>query len=143
MMDVVRRKSERVRVRKSVFTSGKTINRKQHQANPQNSKEKSTDYERNKRKTVGNKLESSERTFTVKPEIWNGNLILIFSAAAYEEFKVITQTVLQNSGHNIDRTDTKEKAGLTVSESLAIRKDNVKTFVLNFYNTTTKVLLNG
>jgi len=55
MMDVVRRKSERVRVRKSIFTPGKTVNRKQHETNPQNSKEKSTNYELNKRKAVGKK----------------------------------------------------------------------------------------
>jgi hypothetical protein len=43
----------------------------------------------------------------------------------------------------LDKTDTRDKTGAVVSESLAVRKGNTKIFVLNFYNTSSKVLLNG
>jgi hypothetical protein len=41
------------------------------------------------------------RLFTVKTEIKPGNLVLIFSAAAYDEFKIITKTVINNSDLSI------------------------------------------
>jgi len=142
-MEIARRKSERVKAKRAVFTPGKIVNSKMNTHSTGGKQAKTVEYSLHKRKAVGKKLEAAERTFTVKPEISPGNLVLIFSAAAYAEFRIITRTVLQNSGLIIEMTDTKDKNGALVSESMAVRKSNIKVFVLNFYNTTTKVLLNG
>lgn len=45
---------------------------------------------------------------TVKLEISQGNLVLFFSAAAYNEFKIITQSVINNYGLLINKTETKD-----------------------------------
>lgn len=142
-MEIARLKSERVKAKRAVFTPGKIVNSKMNTHSTGGKQAKIVEYSLHKRKAVGKKLEAAERTFTVKPEISPGNLVLIFSAAAYAEFRIITRTVLQNSGLIIEMTDTKDKNGALVSESMAVRKSNIKVFVLNFYNTTTKVLLNG
>lgn len=142
-MEIARRKSERGKAKTAVFTPGKILNSKMNTHSTGGKQAKTVEYILHKRKAVGKKLEAAERTFTVKPEISPGNLVLIFSAAAYAEFQIITRTVLQNSGLIIEMTETKDKNGALVSESMAVRKSNIKVFVLNFYNTTTKVLLNG
>ncbi|CAG2247444.1 unnamed protein product [Mytilus edulis] len=130
-----------------MFTPCKTVSNtatKNKKSNSNSSiNEKTVDYELNKRKAVSKKLDAAERLYTVKTEISPGNLVLIFSAAAYEEFKVITQSVVNNTGLQINKTETKDKLGAIVSESLAIHNGSTKLFVLNFFNTTTKVLLNG
>jgi hypothetical protein len=56
------------------------------------------DYNLNRKKAVSKKLEAAERDFTFKTEIKQGNLVLIFSAATYVEFKIITKTIINNSG---------------------------------------------
>ncbi|CAG2224544.1 unnamed protein product [Mytilus edulis] len=146
-MEIARRRSDRVKGKKVMFTPCKTVSNtatKNKKSNSNSSiNEKTVDYELNKRKAVSKKLDAAERLYTVKTEISPGNLVLIFSAAAYEEFKVITQSVVNNTGLQINKTETKDKLGAIVSESLAIHNGSTKLFVLNFFNTTTKVLLNG
>ena len=141
-MEIARRRSERVKVKKVTYTPGKLVTKARNKT-PSQVKDNWVDYNLNKRKAVNKKLEAAERGFTVKTEIKPGNLVLIFSAAAYVEFNIITKSVINNSGLSIDKTDTRDKTGVVVSESLAVRKGNTKIFVLNFYNTSSKVLLNG
>ena len=141
-MEITRRRSERAKVKKATYTPGKLVTKARNKIPPE-AKDNWVDYNLNRKKAVNKKLEAAERDFTVKTEIKPGNLVLIFSAAAYVEFKIITKTVINNSGLSIDKTDTRDKTGAVVSESLAVQKGNTKIFVLNFYNTSSKVLLNG
>jgi DNA-binding beta-propeller fold protein YncE len=141
-IEIARRRSERVKVKKATHNPGKLVTKAGNKTQSE-VKDNWVDYILNRKKTVKKKLEDAERGFTVKTEIKPGNLVLIFSAAAYVEFKIITKSVINNSGLSIDETDTRDKTGAVVSESLAVRKENTKIFVLNFYNTSSKVLLNG
>jgi hypothetical protein len=68
---------------------------------------------------------------------------LSFSAAPYEEFKTITTNSIYSQGLSVNCTATKDKADAIVSESYAVYEGNKKLFVLNFYNSNSKVLLNG
>lgn len=137
----MRRRSNRVKSKKMVYTPVKTINN-QCKGNSKTSKIY-VDYELNKNKAISNKLEASERTLTVVPEYKSGNLVLTFSAAAYEEFRIVTKNVLLSSDLHINQTNTTDKSGAIVSESLNVTKSRKKIFVLNFYNSTSRVLLNG
>ena len=141
-MEITRRRSERAKVKKATYTPGKLVTKARNKIPPE-VKDNWVDYNLNRKKAVNKKLEAAERDFTVKTEIKPVNLVLIFSAAAYVEFKIITKTVINNSDLSIDTTDTRDKTGAVVSESLAVRKGNTQIFVLNFYNTSSKVLLNG
>ena len=149
-MEVIQRKSDRVRNKKSISTPGKLVSRGNRSKNKtynalssENTRTVHTDYNLNKKKAVSNKLEAADRTFTVAPEIKGGNLVLIFSAAAYLEFRSVTESVLTSAGLNLENTQTKDKTGALIYESIEVRTNDKKLFVLNFYNTTSKVLLNG
>jgi hypothetical protein len=50
-----------------------------------------------------NKKDASEREFNVFLEYKKGNIVLTFSAAAFEEFRVITKNILLSSGLNINQ----------------------------------------
>jgi hypothetical protein len=69
--------------------------------------------------------------------------VLTFSAAAFEEFRVIAKNIFLSSGLNINQTNTADLKGVTVSESLEVKNGREKIFVINFYNSTSRVLLNG
>ena len=104
-MEITRRRSERAKVKKATYTPGKLVTKARNKIPPE-VKDNWVDYNLNRKKAVSKKLEAAERDFTVKTEIKPGNLVLIFSAAAYVEFKIITKTVINNSGLSIDKTDT-------------------------------------
>jgi hypothetical protein len=46
--------------------------------------------------------------------------VLTFSAAAFEEFRVIAKNILLSSGLNINQTKTADLKGVTVSESMEV-----------------------
>ena len=69
--------------------------------------------------------------------------MLVFSAAAYEVFKSTTYDTLQNLQFVIDVTPTLDQTQATVSDCASVLKNNVKLFVINFYHTKSKVLING
>ncbi|CAC5401569.1 unnamed protein product [Mytilus coruscus] len=100
-------------------------------------------YTLNKSKAIKQKTEAADRIYTVTPQFTKGNLVLIFSAASYEELKYITINTLQTQDANIKSVETKNTNGAVISESYTIYENNEKLFVLNFYNSTSKVLLNG
>jgi len=137
-MEVMRR-SERTRASKVSYTPGKPIaNRKRT-----NKADHKVQYELNKTRAINKKIEASDRQYTVVPELKSNNFVLTFSAAPYEEFKTITTNYIYSQGLSVNCTATKDKADATVSESYAVYEGNKKLFVLNFYNSTSKVLLNG
>ena len=76
-------------------------------------------------------------------EYKKGNIVLTFSAAAFEEFRAIAKNILLSSGLNINQTNTADLKGVTVSESLEVKNGREKIFAINFYNSTSRVLLNG
>ena len=76
-------------------------------------------------------------------EYKKGNIVLTFSAAAFEEFRAIAKNILLSSGLNINQANTTDLNGVTVSESLEVKNGSEKIFVINFYNSTSRVLLNG
>jgi len=139
-MDVVRRSTRR-KSNRVAYTPGKITTKLRNAKHSRNDHNVSYTLDRNK--AIGKKLEASSRLFTVSPEISPGNLVLVFSAAAYEEFKQVTLNVLNSLSYSVNTTSTNDKTGAIISESLAVNENSVKLFVLNFYNSTSKVLLNG
>ncbi|CAG2245369.1 unnamed protein product [Mytilus edulis] len=90
-----------------------------------------------------NKIEAASRPHSVILSMARGNIVITFSAAAYEEFKSVTLNYLHSKGLTLNTTETTEKRGAVVSESTAVFEGNNKLFVLNFYNSKSKILLNG
>jgi len=70
-----------------------------------------------------------------------GGIELTFSAAAYEEFKIVTMNYLKSQNLILKTTQTTDKHEAVVSES--VYQDSSKLFILNLYNSTSKILLNG
>ena len=89
---------------KMVFRGNRSKNETYNALNSENTRTVHTVYNLNKKKAVSNKLEAAERTFSVAPEIKGGNLVLIFSAAAYLEFRSVTESVLSSAGLNLENT---------------------------------------
>jgi hypothetical protein len=58
-------------------------------------------------------------------------------------YRAIAKNILLSLGLNINQTNTAELKGVTVSESLEVKNGREKIFVINFYNWTSRVLLNG
>lgn len=139
-MDVVRRSTRRKSTRVT-YTPGKINTRPRNVKHSRNDHTVSYTLDRNK--AIEKKLEATRRPFTVTPVLSPGNLVLVFSAAAYEEFKQVTLNVLNSLSYNVNTTSTSDKTGVIISESLVVKENSVKLFVLNFYNSTSKVLLNG
>lgn len=62
-----------------------------HEGNWQNKNLKSQDHHVNYiMNNINKKIEADDRIYSVTPQLTKGNKELIFSAAAYEEFKYIT-----------------------------------------------------
>ena len=142
-MSLVNRRSNRTMAKKVMYTPTKALN-SYGKDKPKNPKRKiNVDYELDKNKAIINKKDASEREFNVFLEYKKGNIVLTFSAAAFEEFRVITKNILLSSGLNINQTNTTDLNGVTVSESLEVKNGSEKIFVINFFNSTSRVLLNG
>ena len=56
------------------------------------------DYELDKNKAIINKKDASEREFNIFLEYKKGNIVLTFSAAAFEEFIVIAKNIFIKLG---------------------------------------------
>ena len=105
-MDVVRRSSRR-KSNRVAYTPGKITIKLRNAKHSRNDHNVSYTLDRNK--AIGEKLEASSRPFTVSPEISPGNLVLVFSAAAYEEFKQVTLNVLNSLSYSVNTTSTNDK----------------------------------
>ena len=146
-MDLAVRRSARHKTTKAVFTPvkprGKTLSMKTGANVRKADKVHNVDYELNRTKAIKNKILASNREFTVVVKFSRGNIVLTFSAAAYQEFKAVTINFLRSQPVTVNITETTENKGAVVSESVSILNDNSKLFVLNFYNSTSRILLNG
>lgn len=142
-MEVTRRSSVRLRTNKAPFTP--TVSTRARQAGTRKGKSSAhnVNYELDKSKAIKQKIEACNRPYSVSVKFAQGNIILTFSAAAYEEFKAVTLNFLNSQNGSIDSIQTKDAKGSVVSESISVTKDGSKLFVLNFYNTTSRLLLNG
>jgi hypothetical protein len=101
------------------------------------------DYELNRSKAIKQKIEAAERPLPVVVKITMGGIVLTFSAAAYEEFKIVTMNYLKSQNLILKTTQTTDKHEAVVSESVSVYKNSSKLFVLNIYNSTYKILFNG
>ena len=139
------RRSGRITTAAVKFTPAKcqTINQSAIvTTSPKTSTQHRVDYELNKTKAIKRKLEATARQHSITAQITSDNVVLTFSAAAYQEFKSVTFNYLQNQPVSVKNKQTTDKNGAIVSESVTVTQTN-KLFVLNFYNSTSKVLLNG
>lgn len=142
-MDIVRR-SSRLRTVKATYTPNKaTTNsrRKSTVAKDSNTTHK-VDYKLDKAKAI-----KKQRDATVRPHVdikfAEGNIVLTFSSAAFHEFKAVTINYLNSKNLSIQSRATTDVQNAVVSESVSVCDNGMKLFVLNFYNSTCKLLLNG
>ncbi|VDI34580.1 Hypothetical predicted protein [Mytilus galloprovincialis] len=132
-MDVVRR-SSRVQAKHLPFTPGKgVVKSRKHKNTKSTIRDQTVQYTLDRQKAVKKKLDAANRSFSVTPEISPGNLVLVFSAAAYETFKNVTFGVLNNLQYSLDITSTKDQSGAVIYDSVAVKAKSVKLYVLNFY----------
>ncbi|VDI07555.1 Hypothetical predicted protein [Mytilus galloprovincialis] len=136
------RRSRRSRVTKVPFTPSK-LKSKNAKVDTVNLTVLPVNYELDRSKAIKNKIEAASRPHSVILSMARGNIVITFSAAAYEEFKSVTINYLHSKGLTLNTTETTEKRGAVVSESTAVFEGNNKLFVLNFYNSKSKILLNG
>ncbi|VDH90543.1 Hypothetical predicted protein [Mytilus galloprovincialis] len=136
------RRSRRSRVTKVPFTPSK-LKSKDAKVDTVNLTVLPVNYELDRSKAIKNKIEAASRPHSVILSMARGNIVITFSAAAYEEFKSVTINYLHSKGLTLNTTETTEKRGAVVSESTAVFEGNNKLFVLNFYNSKSKILLNG
>ncbi|VDI54688.1 Hypothetical predicted protein [Mytilus galloprovincialis] len=143
-MDEVRR-SSRMKVNKVSFTPGKmsTRSRQGMRANRNDISTHTVKYKLDKTKAIKKQKDATERPFNVAVKPATGNIVLLFSPAAYLEFKSVTINYLKSKNLLLHTTETTDKDGAIVSESVSINDNGKKLFVLNFYNSTSKLLLNG
>ncbi|CAG2247185.1 unnamed protein product [Mytilus edulis] len=148
-MEIARRRSDRVKTKRSAYTPAKTARKAvtvastSDKSSKVNTTDHSAEYALNKNKAIRQKLDASNRSFAVVPEFSPGNLVLTFTAGAYEEFKIVSLSVLQGQGLSLRRTNTTDINKAVVSESVVVNDAQNKLYVLNFYNTSSKVVLNG
>ncbi|CAG2211530.1 unnamed protein product [Mytilus edulis] len=143
-MDEVRR-SSRMKVNKVSFTPGKmsTRSRQGMRANRNDISTHTVKYKLDKTKAIKKQKDATERPFNVAVKPATGNIVLLFSPAAYLEFKAVTINYLKSKNLLLHTTETTDKDGAIVSESVSINENGNKLFVLNFYNSNSKLLLNG
>ncbi|CAC5422160.1 unnamed protein product [Mytilus coruscus] len=89
------------------------------------------DYELVRSKVIKNKIEAASRPHSVILTMARGNIVITFSAAAYEEFKSVTLNYLHSKGLTLNTTETTEKRGAVVSESTAVFEGNKKLYILD------------
>ncbi|VDI61926.1 Hypothetical predicted protein [Mytilus galloprovincialis] len=136
--------SSRVQANHLPFTPGKGVVKSRKHKNTKSSiRDQTVQYTLYRQQAVKKKLDAANRSFAVTPEISPGNLVLVFSAAAYETFKNVTFSVVNNLQYSLDITSTKDQSGAVIHDSVAVKAKSVKLYVLNFYHLSSKVLLNG
>ena len=103
---------------------------------------KKVDYTLNEKKTVKKKLEAIEREWNVKAENKLGTVVLEFTPVPYEAFKQSVKSYYEQCNKNRVRIDENR---YKVDESLSILDGKRKNqlFRINFYNTTSRVTVNG
>jgi len=89
-------------------------------------------YELNRDTAIKQKQEATERAYTFNVKQTEGNIVLEFSAAPYEEFKSVTLNYLKAKNLTLNNTQSVDGSGAIVSQSIAVYDNSVKIFVLNF-----------
>lgn len=145
-MDTVRR-SSRFKTTKAAYTPCKTASRGSSSRNSTVAKHGSSihkvNYKLHKSKAIKKQIEATERSVHVDIKFSGGNIVLTFSSAAYQEFKTVTMNYLNSKNMSIQTRATTDTQNAIVSESVSVCNSGMKLFVLNFYNSTCKLLLNG
>lgn len=108
------RRSSRHKTNCAPFTPAKTVTVK-----PKTKKVKTVNkvqshkmtYELNREKAVKQKQEAAERAYTVNVKQTEGNIVLEFSAAAYEEFKSVTINYLKAKNLSLNNTQSIDGSG--------------------------------
>lgn len=147
-MDTVRR-SSRFKTTKAAlaYTPCKTAPRGSSSRNSTVAKHASSihkvNYTLDKSKAIKKQRDATERSAHVDIKFRDGNIVLTFSSAAYQEFKTVTMNYLNSKNMSIQTLATSDTQNAIISESVSICDRGIKLFVLNFYNSTCKLLLDG
>lgn len=131
----------RKRQAKQIFTPSKNISINDHDMG----------YSLDPVKALKKKIKGASRTTDCIIEHKSGNLILTLSTAAYELMKLCTINHFQNDANRSCKITTKSSTNsrirtkLIIEESLSIKPKTGgrQLFRINFYNTTSKVEING
>lgn len=98
-----------------------------------------------KAKALQKKIDSSQQstpsTITVKGNENNPQLVIICSAATYEWIKSEFQKCLKC--YNVTTTIQEDKVGSQVTVTNKTSRNNKKGYTINFFNSTSKILVNG
>ena len=131
---VAKTRSGRVRRPRLTFTPSKTT-------------KVSVDYNINRKKAIQKKVAAATRAYDLEIDDKHGTLVLTFSAAAYEIFKVELPTYLnQKSRYTVNHTPKfSDNQGVVVEDSYAIYKKNDPNlqYRVNLFHTTSRADVNG
>ena len=106
---------------------------------------KKVDYTLNEKKTLQKKLEATEREWNVKAENKLGTVVLEFTPAPYEAFKQSVKSYYEQCNKNrvrIDENRYKVDESLSFLDGKGDKRKN-QLFRISFYNTTSRVTVNG
>lgn len=105
---------------------------------------KSVPYTKNLRKATQQKIEAANREHPICIEHKHGNIVIDFSAAAYEYFKHTLLETLHTSQYEIIVADKRDSKQYVMEESLSVLNESkLQLFRVNCYNTSSRVLING
>ena len=95
---IVIRRRVRQRATRTPFTPAKTISltKTKRQTTTIHTDNHKVDYELNRSKAIKQKIEAAERPLSVVVKLTMGGIVLTFSSAAYEEFKIVTMNYLKS-----------------------------------------------
>ncbi|CAG2213890.1 PGM2 [Mytilus edulis] len=104
--------------------------------------QKPVPYTTNLLKAASRKIDASNRALDVETEVKFNNIILTFTAGAYEEFKSALNGSLIVAKLNTTTTTKQDRQGLIVEESISIRPHRKQAYRINCYHTTSRVMIN-
>ncbi|CAG2230628.1 unnamed protein product [Mytilus edulis] len=93
-------------------------------------------------KAASRKIDASNRALDVETEVKFNNIILTFTAGAYEQFKSALNGSLIVAKLNTTTTTKQDRQGLIVEESISIRPHRKQAYRINCYHTTSRVMIN-
>ena len=126
------------RNRNSLSTNDQSVQSKQS-----GTIQKPVPYTTNLLKAASRKIDASNRALDVETEVKFNNIILTFTAGAYEQFKSALNDSLIVAKLNTTTTTKQDRQGLIVEESISIRPHRKQAYRINCYHTTSRVMING
>ncbi len=104
-------------------------------------------YVLDREKALAQKEQALDRSYQPKVEMKEGrNLVITFQAVVYESFKHAFPRVQEKPGYSIKTPKSGNKQtldGLMDSHALQVNIEDRKAYTINFYNTTSKINVNG